>query len=125
MPYPTFTKTGMTTLTFSRGDVFPRQHIYQPRQRIGRSYAGTYQVATLGDPDERLPLVFVRLPQADYTALVAWFQHALINWAANSFTYTNSASVITVVRYLAGSLDMPEVSNGLYSVTLDLTKELS
>lgn len=123
MPYPQFSKSGMTTLVFSRGNVYPVQRIYTPRQRVGRSYAGTYRVATLGAADEQLPLVFERLPLADYTALVAWFQNALINWAANSFTYTDSASVATTVRYLAGQLDMPEVAAGLYSVQLDLIKE--
>ena len=125
MAYPTFSKTGMTTLTFARGNVFPSLHSYEAVQRIGRSYAGTFRVATLRVPDEAFTLAFERLPLADYTALVGWFTHTLLNWAANSFTYTDTAGVATIVRYLAGNLSMPEVASGLYNVTLELLKEPS
>lgn len=125
MALPQFSKTGMTTLVFSRGNLFPSLHRYDAVQRIGRSYAGTFRVATLRDPDETFVLIFERLPLADYTALVAWFTNPLINWAANSFTYTDTASVATVVRYLNSTLAMPEVSAGLYNVALECLKEVA
>lgn len=125
MPLPTFSKATMTTLTFSRGNLFPSLHRYEAQQRIGRSYAGTFRVATLRTPDEAFVLVFERLPLADYTALVAWFTDTRINWAANSFTYTDVAAVATVVRYLASTLAMPEISAGLYNVTLECLKEVA
>jgi hypothetical protein len=122
---PRFTKATMTDLVFSRGNLFPSLHRYDAIQRIGRSYAGTFRVATLRAPDESFVLLFERLPLADYTALVAWFTDARINWAANSFTYTDTAGVATVVRYLNSTLTMPEVAAGLYNVTLECLKEVA
>jgi hypothetical protein len=125
MAYPQFSAPSMTTLVFSRGNVFPVQHVYVPRQRIGYSEGGMVKVASLGLADERFPLRFERLPLADYTALVAWFQHALINWAEHTFTYTDVASVATTVRYIDDTFDMPEIAYQLYSVNLLLRKELA
>jgi hypothetical protein len=123
LTYPTFTKTGMTTLVFSRGNVYPDRHIYQPRQLVIRSEAGQTRVATLSNPDEMFPLVFERLPLEDYTALRAWFSDARINWQAVSFTYTDTAGVATVVRYADTTFDLAQVAPGRFSGTVLLRKE--
>ena len=123
MAFPTFSKATMTTLTISRGNVFPTTHAYQPVQRISRSYAGNFQVATIRAPDETFTLQFQGLVQADYDALVAWFTDTRINWGANSFTYTDTAGVATIVRYVGGGLAMPQVASGLYSLSIDLIKD--
>ena len=125
MPFPTFSKSGVTTVTFSRGDVFPDVHDYEPVQVIGVSYAGTRRVATLRAPDEFFDLVFERLPLADYNALLAFFSNALVNWSASSFTYTDTASVATTVRYLGGRFSFPQVASGLYSGRIPLVKEVA
>jgi len=123
MPYPTFSKEGIGTLTFSRGNVWPDRHLYQPRQVVARSEAGQTRVATLSDPDETFPLVFERLPLADYTALRQWFADPRINWQATSFTYTDTAGVATVVRYADAAFDLAEVAPGRYSGTITLRRE--
>lgn len=125
MPLPTFSKTGMTTLTFSRGNSFPDLHSYEPQQIIGTSYAGTRRIVTVRAAEERFPLVFDRLPLADYTALLAWFIDPNINWAGGSFTYTDAAGVATTVRYLGGPFTFPQVAPALYSGTLLLVKEVA
>lgn len=125
MPLPTFSKTGMTTLTFSRGISFPDLREYTPQQVIGTSYAGTRRIVTIRAAEEQLPLTFERLPLADYTALVAWFVDPDINWAGGSFTYTDAAAVATTVRYLGGPFAFPQVAPGLYSGGLLLVKEVA
>jgi hypothetical protein len=125
MPLPTLSKGGVTTVTFSRGNVFPSVHDYEPVQIVGISYAGTRRVATIRAPDEFFDLVFERVAVGDYTAMLAFFGNALVNWSANSFTYTDSASVATTVRYLGGRFSFPEVAAGLYSGRIPLVKEVA
>ena len=123
MSFPTFAKEGLTALVFSRGNVWPDRHVYQPRQVVARSEAGQTRVATLSDPDEAFPLVFERLPLGDYTALVQWLSDPRINWQATSFTYTDTAGVATMVRYADASFDFAEVAPGRFSGTLTLRRE--
>lgn len=125
MPLPTFSKTGVTTVTFSRGNVFPSAHDYTPAQVIGVSYAGTRRVATIRSADETFDLIFERLALADYTALLAFFTATTINWSAASFTYTDTSSVATTVRYLGGPFAFPQVAPGLYSGRIPLVKEVA
>lgn len=125
MALPTFSKSGMTTLTFSRGNIFPSVHDYDPQQSIGVSYAGTRRVATIRSAEETFDLVFERLPSADYTALLAWFTDADINWSAESFTYTDVNGTATTVRYLGGSFQFPQVGPSLYSGRIPLVKEVA
>lgn len=125
MAFPSLSKSGATTVTFSRGNIFPSVHDYEPIQVIGVSYAGTRRVADLRDPDEYFDLVFDRLPLADYTALLAFFGHINVHWSASSITYTDSAGTATVVRYLGGRFTFPEVASGFYSGRIPLVKEVA
>jgi hypothetical protein len=123
LSYPTFSKAGMTTLVFSRGNVYPDRHVYQPRQVVARSEAGQTRVATLSEPDETFPLVFERLPLVDYEALRSWLLHPTINWQASSFTYTDTAGVATVVRYVDTAFDLAQVAPGRFSGAITLRRE--
>lgn len=126
MPLPTFSKSGMTTLTFSRGNVYPSEEpAYEPVQVIGRSYAGTRRVATIREPDQSFVLVFERLPAADYALLIAWFQHTLINWSAESFMFTNQAGLATTVWYQGGPFSFPQVASALHSGRIPLLREIA
>lgn len=123
MSYPTFSKEGMTTLVFTRGNVYPDRHISQPRQLVARSEAGQTRVATLSDPDETFPLIFEGLPLADYNAVRTWFADPRINWQATSFTYTDTAGVATEVRYADTAFDLAQVAPGRFSGTITLRRE--
>lgn len=123
MPLPQFSKAGMTTLVFTRGDSFPSSTQLIPRQLVERSEGGQTRVATLSDPDEVFVVMFERLSSTDATALRAWFSHTLINWQAESFTYTDVRGVATLVRFVGGTFEMPEVTSERYNVTLTLRKE--
>jgi len=128
MPYPTFSKTGLTTLTFSRGALFPQRRPTHYRQRRGVSEAGTVRVATLSPPVQELVLHFERLPAADFALLDAWLAAALVNGSAQTFTYTDSTSTAYTVRWwpsdAESTFDMVQVAAGLYNVDLPLRVEL-
>lgn len=123
MAFPSFSKSGVTTFTFSRGDTFPHVRRVVPRQRVGISEAGSVHVATLSPPEYEHVLTFEGLSATDYTALQAFLTDPLINWAAFSFTLTDVDSATYTVRYLGG-LDMPQVSAGRYNVTIRLREEI-
>lgn len=126
MPLPTFAKAGMTTLTFSRGNVFPSaEPAYEPVQVVGRSYAGTRRVATMRGAEQPFLLTFERLPAADYVLLLAWFLDPDINWSAGSFTFTNHAGVAASVWYAGGPFEFPQVAPGLHSGRIPLVKDVA
>jgi hypothetical protein len=123
MSYPTFSKTGMTTLVFSRGNVYPDRHPTAPRQLVARSEAGQTRVTTLSDPDETFPLLFEGLPLTDYQALRAWLNDPRINWQAETFTYTDTAGVATTVRYADTVFDVAQVAFERFSGAITLRVE--
>lgn len=123
MPYPSLSKSGMTTLTFSRGNLFPTSYTEDFSQVIAESESGLVRVATLRPPIVFHGLHFERLPLADFTALKAWLRNSLIRGRANTFTYTDTASVAKTVRWWQDTLDMPQVASGLYSVDLVLRED--
>lgn len=123
MAFPSFSKSGVTTFTFSRGDVYPHRRTVVPRQRLGIAEAGTVQVATLSAPEYQHVLTFEGLSASDYSALLTFLTDPLVNWAANSFTYTDVDSATYTVRYIGG-LEMPQVSSGRFSATLTLREEI-
>jgi hypothetical protein len=128
MPYPSFAKATLPTLTFSRGTVFPSHTPKRYYQRRSRSDAGTVRVATTSVAERRLLLVFERLPYADYAALGAWLDHTLIDASAQTFTYTNEAGTTYTVRWWPedgeSTFDLPEVAYQLYSGEIPLLVEV-
>jgi len=122
MSLPTFTRAGMTDLTFSRENVLPTRHPRLPRQRLSRSDSGKIKVATLGAADEHFPLAFQGLTQADVDALIAWFEDPLVNWSENSFTYTDSGGTAYTVQLLEPGLDPQQEAPGVYGVELLLIR---
>lgn len=123
MALPTFSKTGLTTFTFSRSPVFPTHVIYTPRQRLGRSDSGAAQVVTLGEPLVMHQLELELLTQTDIDGILAWFQDEEINWSAETFTYTDAASTSYTVRLAEGELDIEQIAPGVYNLRLPLVVE--
>ena len=127
MAYPTFSKTGFTTLVFSRGDLFPRHNPPHFHQNSAVSQGQVVRVAELAAPTFPFVLHF-RLPTTDYTALRTWLltvaQGSLI-----SFTFTDVESTAYTVRWWPGQddplFDMPQVAYGLYEGDIPLRVEAS
>lgn len=122
MALPTFSKTGMTTLTFSRDVLLPYQRPVTYHRVRKVSGGGVVRIAKTGSADRLIRLRFEQLLPGDYTTLAAWFDHANINEGLESFTYTDSASVAYTVYWWDDTFDMPEQAGGLYSVELTLRR---
>lgn len=123
MAYPQFSKVGLTTLVFSQGTITPDVREEAPRQVLGESEDGTLWVYSLSAAQTTLTLVFQDLPATDLAALEGWLRSPLIDWAANSFTYTDAESVAQTVRFV-GPLRKPRSAVDTYDVTLPLRVEV-
>ena len=134
MGYPSFSQTGMSTLVFSRGNVFPSPYEEVFGQLVVSSEAGTVRVATIRPPIIYQTLDFQRLPLSDFIALKAWLHDPLVRGSAYPFTYTDSQGVATVVRWWpwgsrgsgvqnGGVFVMPQTSYLRYQVDLVLRVE--
>lgn len=132
MPYPTFSKSGMTTLTFSRGNLFPVPYTDTYGQSVRESESRLVRVATVSPPVTFHSLHFERLPLADFTNLNAWLRHSLIRGSAYTFTYTDTAGTAYTVRWWPwgasaggenGVFAMPQTSSARYEVDIILRQE--
>jgi hypothetical protein len=122
MALPSFSKTGLTTVSFSRS-YLPSSGRRQPvpRQRVGRSDGGTYEVLTLGPPDVQVQLEFRLLPLADVEALDTFLGTAGVNFSEDTFTFTDTDASTTTVRLL--DYAATPVTPQAYDVTIHLVEE--
>jgi len=126
MAFPSFSASGVTTFTFSRGYLFPVAHQYDVRQLVGISEGSastppTITVATLSAATDIMILQFQLLTLTDYTGLVAFF--TAINWRARSFTFTDVASNTHTVRLWDAQFAASEIHANRFNVQLTLRKE--
>lgn len=127
MANPTFSRSGVPTMTFSRGDAFPRPLEGDEGQLVAESEAGTVRVATMHGVVEFFTLNFngpTRLPTADYDAMRVFLLDPIVNLRANTFTWTDTDSTARTVRYWDGLSQFHPSSSGFYQGTLVLRKEL-
>lgn len=124
MAFPQFSKSGITTLVFAQGTVSPDVSEETPRQVVSEAEDGTLWVYTLSPAVTSLTLTFQDLPAADLALLEAWFRNALIDWAGNTFTYTDADSTAFTVRFL-GPLRKTRSAVDTYDMTLPLRVEVS
>jgi hypothetical protein len=124
MALPRFEKAGLTTVTFSRAYLATSgRKPPKARQLVGRNDSGTYEVLTLGPPDQQIPLEFSQLPLADVTALDAFLGTSGVNFAATTFTWVDTDSSSRTVRCL--DYDYTPVTPQVYNVTILLVVEPS
>ena len=123
MSYPQFSKSGLTSLVFTRGDLFPVRRVESYSQIVAESEAHLVRIATLAPPVILHSLRFEGLTLADYTALRAWVRHPAIRGRANTFTYTNTLDQSFTVRWWQDTFDMPQTNMQRYSVDILLREE--
>jgi hypothetical protein len=119
----TFVKSGVTTVTLSVAPDLPATAPKRPRQLIGRSESGLYQVVSQSVADQEFNLVFSEMPSADHDAIQAFLEDALINYSEHAFTYTDVDAASHQVRFLDGEFPAPRVAPGLYRVSLVLASD--
>lgn len=119
MSLPTFSKVDVTTVTFSKANVYP---IVSPRtlnQFVGISDNNTIRVAVLGPPLEVILLQFRQLTRDDRSNLIAFFE--AIDYS-DEFTYTDTVGAPFTVRLLEPNFTLPEVVDNNVSFDITLTK---
>lgn len=124
MPNPSFSKTGVTTLTFSQGNVAPHTIDEGPRQVINEAEDGSQTVYTLSGPIITHSLIFQDAPTSDHAALLTFLRNDNIDYTANTFTYTDSDGGTHTVRYVDRTLRRTRNATGTYDLVLTLRELL-
>jgi hypothetical protein len=109
---------GSTTLTFRAGCIQARRLPYIPRQRKLVSSNGDVRILEVSAVDEKfIEIDVVSLPRADEgsydgrDSLLAFIQDDL-NWAENTFTFTDADSDSSTVRYWSDDFLLEEAISG-------------
>lgn len=124
MGFPSFSKQGVTTVTFSQGAITPDVIDEGPRQVINEAENGEQSVYTLSGAALTHLLAFQDLSSADHDALLAFLRNPLIDYAGETFTYTDTDSVAHTVRYIDRSLRRMRNASGGYDIALTLRELL-
>lgn len=124
MRRPTFSKAGATTVTFSRGEGFPIIKTTDKRQDIGISAGGAVVVNTLTEnKDIFYDFSFQLLNDDDITNLNTFFDDSNVDWAAKTFTYTDTEDRAVEVRLIEHNLTESQTSQLRYTIAFILREE--
>lgn len=122
MANPTLSKSGVTTVTLTSGSTYPSGDVHIPNQFIGVPDSNQgIRTASLGPARRIIPVVFEQLNRNDRANMLAFFSNPLINWALNSFIYTDEDGVASTVKFLEPEFQMPEISDDNVSLTMNFT----
>lgn len=119
----TFVKTGTTTVTLSVAPDLPATSPKRPRQMVGRSESGLYQVVTKSVADQEFSLLFSEMPEADHDAIQTFLESSVVNYSERPFTYSDVDGNSHQVRFLDGEFPAPRIAPGLYRVSLVLMSD--
>lgn len=117
MANPTF-DDGVTTLTFRPGNIQARRLTDTPRQRKHVSSNGTVRIIEVSSTDDRMIEVnVIALPRQDgggYSGRdsLRTFIRTDLNWAENTFTFTDADSDAFTVRYWSDNFLLEEARPG-------------
>lgn len=124
MAFPSFSKQGVTTVTFSQGILAPQVIDEGPRQIVNEAEDGSQSVYTLSGPVLTHLLAFQDMPSADHDALLVFLRDDAIDYTGNTFTYTDADSVAHTVRYIDRSLRRTRNASGSYDIAISLRELL-
>jgi hypothetical protein len=122
MALPTLSKGGVTTVTFSRSNVYPSVSPKVLNQFVGISDANTIRVASVGPPLQSIVLHFELLTREDRDNIETFFADSLVNYGQNTFQFTDANETVHNCRFLDTQLALPEVTDDNVSFELTLTK---
>lgn len=123
MPFPSFSKPGLSTVNFSRAPIAPEPVLYAPRQLRQEAENGTIFVYTLSDARRLHTLIWQEMSAADWSNLLTFLQG--IPWGADSFTYTDVDSTAHTVWYDGTPLRFQRTAAGTYSGQLVLLEDMN
>lgn len=125
MAAPTFSKSGVATVTFSKGRFYPIDSPQQPNQIINEAEDGTFYGAELGNPVTFIEARFERVPLSDATNVFAFLNDSNVKWSLNTFTFTDEDGTTYTVRYWGPfPLRRPQVTAGLVDIEFMLRVEV-
>ena len=125
MSYPSFAKATLTTIIFSRGDIYPSRSPEDFHQVFGVSEGGQVRVWTMTDPEQFLIRVFEGMPTEDRDNYDNWVHNALINGRAGTFTFTDTDGAAYTVRWWEDTLDIAQITAGRWSWTTTFRVEVA
>jgi len=112
MASPTWTKSGVATVTFAQGRFFPYLASRQEgNQIVGETDDRTVVVADLGGDVEFIEGVLERVPASVIDAMHTFLKNSQVRWSKNTFTWTDEASTTHVVRFWE-PIPLPKVRVG-------------
>lgn len=121
-----FSKGGLSDLTLTRGRIFPLAEPIEINQEINLTDGMNPKVTDYGGTAVFWQVTFLYLTKDNFDGAVnglkTWFSSTVINWCENSFTLIDESGVSHTVRLWQKQFNMPENSNGRYSVSFTLFK---
>jgi len=123
MALPEFQKTGVTTVIFDRGRVFPVSEPVEVYQHRYNTEGLNTKVISYDVEINFINASFTGLTSANKTALETFFQHANVNWSESDFTFVDENGVSRTVRLWQDRFNMVETSPNRFSVTFLLKDE--
>jgi len=123
MALPEFQKTGVTTVTFDRGRVFPISEPIEVYQHRYDTEGLNTKVISYNVQNDFINAPFTGLSAANKTALETFFQHVNVNWSESDFTFVDENSQSRTVRLWQDRFNMVENSPNRFSVSFLLKDE--
>jgi len=122
-----FTKAGNaeSPLTLPKGRFLPNSDPYTPNQLRGIAGGGQVKIADLGDAEHMWECRFLRISKTDRTAIIDFLQDTTVNYAENTFTFTDEDAVAHTVRWWDKKVDYPHIKGNLYNVIITLREEIT
>jgi len=121
---PIFSKSGITSYTFQKGPFLPHKRPIRQHQNVGVSGGNQVKVANKGSATQEIEIVLNRISLTSYNNLLTFLQDSAVNYALNTFTYTDQdANTYTVRLWNHKGLDFPLVKGGFYNIRMLLIVE--
>jgi hypothetical protein len=124
MSFPTFSVSSGPTVVLSRGRVFPSSPQYDANQIRQEAEDGSVTAVELGPDIVFLHVELQGLPRAEWDALLAFLQHALVRWGLYVFSFIDEEAITYSVRYWGPFPLVPqETAAGYFDVSFLLRVE--
>ena len=122
MAFPSFSN-GTVSVTFARGYETPSLVRRIPTQIVQRGGDRTAQVYTVTPRYRVWTLQFRNITSTEHADLIAFLEDASVNFAAFSFTFTDTDSATYTVRLGNTEIAPMRSAANTYTVTIELVEE--
>jgi hypothetical protein len=120
--YPT-AASPTDSVAFSKGNSFPHSITYEANQKLSFSESGKTKAALISGSWRVWRLKFDRISSANYSDLQDFIVNT-VEYATNTFQYTDHDSTVYTVRYIPNTFNFVEAAPALYSGTLQIRENI-